>query len=385
MEKKISQSDATDFIKRLVELGGLYKVNTDNLIVGKRDNQPIQIHTSKTKSQPCMILHDKMQMGEHTVLNPFVETLTKSPERDWFFQSKSILLGTVVKRLMVAVIETAISGKETEYEKIPLISPFLKQIDEKMLEEVNTLPAADMLFIEFNKKARTATLLTCMYDSDYVAKFGKIRKKTWEVVRGLLEAFLECDALSETYTHKSTIIGLQEADAVLHVLIKAYMSLDQYIKLMLNEDPDVAALVQHLENLEKYYKICAWCVTSSSAQDEEVVTPPWPTAPNLIPTQPLPQAMPVMPVDNMPMLVPSASLPSAGHAPLPIMGTMPPAVGMPMPYSPPAYQPAMHSYPYAPTTYYGGRSYAPPSVPMNSGLPWGAVGGLLPGVAYTSY
>lgn len=272
MEATIKRDNLFDFLKLLIELGGVYRVNDDFFIVQTDDDEPVRIVVGK-KAMPIMVYHENMKTGDHLVLNPFVETLGAAPERQWFFTTQSVILGWTLKRMAEKLIE-AVNGKvEEDYKTLELISPYLALIDTKTAKELEPIVGNNWLRLNYFKKTKTIEVCSDLLDEEYVKSFGtKIRKKTWELIQGLLEVFLQTDDLS-AFGYKATIIGMQEADATFHSTAKIAAAIDGYVKLLLKTDMHVAEFMQHLQYLETYHKLSAWFVAPT------IVEPKIPTAP----------------------------------------------------------------------------------------------------------
>jgi hypothetical protein len=260
----------TEFLRLLVEWGGVYKVRDDMMIVTAEDDMPVLV-TIGNNQLPLMLFSDNMKAGKHTFFNPLVETLGHSSERTWFMQSRMLILGVMIKRMMQLIVSKCLSDDEDlPYDLIEAVSPYRKRVDAKLEEEIGKIEPLHMLRIIYNKPKRTAQAQTDIFDEEYIESL-KIRKKSVEVIQDMLVTFLGTEEVHETYVHKATIVSMPETDAFLHVLLMLSQTIGNYAKVLLNRDLRVVEFEQHMEHLEEYRKMCAWAVTSTVQHDRAAV------------------------------------------------------------------------------------------------------------------
>lgn len=372
MNETINQDCVFEFIKLLVETGGIYKVNDDKMVVLASSGAPHTIVSNK-KTLPLMVFHNRIPIGDHVVLNPLKDSIGVCPERVWFFNFIKNLPGGLLQRIIFQVVrdlvESDTSKKDTvNYTQLSMLAPFATKVDKKMLDEIGLLGPDIFLEIFYSKKTKTAQLQSRLWDDEATEEYGnKIRKKTWTVLRDMTAEFMRTAEISEAYQYKATIIGSQEADAVLHVFLQILQVLQEPAQAILGMDLHAAELTQHMEHLEKYYKLCSWftSTTSKSAPETTIAKAPWE---NLVPTPKVPsgaiingpiEAQPIVNTDRAVVPQPAASsipqVPTSGTSGVPMSGrtaadlppptVVPPAAAMPMGMIP------------------GGIAYASPAVP----------------------
>jgi hypothetical protein len=281
-----------EFFKLLIEFGGVHYVNDDKFVCNVIDDKPVLININN-KGTPLMVFHNNMVAGEYTIFNPLVEPLGPSSERAWFFQRNSLIIGNMVKALIRKAAELAQSSEKC-YDKLDLIQPYFSAMDKKFLAEVDKLKPSDIMRIFYHKKRKVAQLQTELFEDDHFKGVSKtFRKRSRDAIRGLIGEFMGTDEISKVYKYKATHIGMQEADASIHVLVKAGEALHQYVSLLLDKDLHVPELMLHLESLEKYHKQCIWFANANTRKEDEA-----------IPSNPAPWDSPL----------PSKSLPGMGSS-----------------------------------------------------------------------
>lgn len=282
METVLTDLDVFNFLKDLVEVGGFYKVDESGFVYCVSSGEKLAI-MANGKPLPVRLYGEKKDAGEWVILNPFHENTDTSTERDWFYQSRSVALFTIIKMMMIQiakdVVDTSNETHHIDYKKLELVSPYLDMIDKKTLKELDEIKISDIGFIHYNKRERTAHVQCNVLNDEFRAEFGnKVRKKTWEVVTGLLTVFLQSESPEITHSHKSTIIGIQEGDAFLHVFGKVLESIHQYANLILCIEMDVCPILINIDRLEKFHKVAHWFATpnkQSAKIVKPVAAPPW--------------------------------------------------------------------------------------------------------------
>jgi len=344
MEQIINQDSVYAFLKLVTEFGGAYYVDMNQIILTTSDNSPIGVAVGK-KTLPVALFKDGMKVGNYVVLNPLVETLGKAPEREWFFQSRQLLIGGMLKQLFTRIVEIAIDkGKDTDYEKLDLVTAFYDKLDEKMLKEIDRIKVMEWAYIFYDKATHTAQLQSDIFNTQLQESLGnKIRKQSWEVFRGLMALIFGTDDIEAKFTFTSANVAIPKADAIFHIMSMAANRLNPHVKKILNVDLHPQVLASHLEHLEKYQKLIAWFATGTSAASVSSEKPavPWGTAPTKTSTGvPLPEGANIGPVGiptngvipgtivpaestpiTAPITVPVASVPvPVGFTPAPLTG-----------------------------------------------------------------
>lgn len=273
---EISQKQISDYIKLLVEFGGVYTVDPEYYIFGP-DKERVQIVHNK-KAVPVKIFNDRMMTGDWVFLNPFNETLTASTERHWFWQSQSIILGYMLKRMLESLVEKLQSDNDDLHiGELELAKQLVGQVDDKTLASLMHLKADDYGVIFFHKKSKTAQFQCRMFETEFRESMkGKLRKKDWSVVTMFLEHVLQTSEPERVYMHTGTIISLMEAEATLNVLTKLTEAVAPYMDAILGVKLPVLEMQQHLSLLDKYHKLTMWHQPATKAKATMLGTKlPW--------------------------------------------------------------------------------------------------------------
>jgi len=255
---EISQKQISDYIKLLVEFGGVYTVDSEFFIHGPKD-EIVQISLNK-KHVPVKIFNDRMMTGDWVFLNPFKETMTVSTERNWFWQSRSLILGYVFKKMLETLVEK-LQAKEDALHigELDLAQQLVTHIDDKTMPALAHLSAEDYGVIFYHKKSKTAQFQCPVLDPVHHETFkSKLRKKDWLVVTTFMETILQTNEPEKVYLGTGTIICAMEAEAILTVLTKLTEAIDPYASAILGMQFPVLDMQQHLALLDKYCKLTMW-------------------------------------------------------------------------------------------------------------------------------
>lgn len=258
-EKKLTIQDASQFVRDLIEVGGVYKVDNTDFIVNTVDGTPATIEIKGTP-RPIMIWSEKAKLGDHVLLNIFGETVNTTEERNWFYTFLSMLPGHILKNMMTAIINAALAKEQDgKYEAIEMISPFVKDIDDKTKNELNLLSARDIGVIVYHKPSKTAQLQSKLFDESFRASIGKkIRAKTWKLFDAMFKTLMNIEseeAMSKDFKISADILGMKQTDAMVRVIIKFAQNVEQYARVLLGQEYKMGNLIEGSKNLEIFFGI----------------------------------------------------------------------------------------------------------------------------------
>lgn len=258
-EKKLTIQDASQFVRDLIEIGGVYKVDSTDFIVNTVDGAPATLEI-KGQPKPIMIWSEKAKLGDHVLLNIFGETVNTTEERNWFYTFLSMVPGHVLKNMMTAIINAALAKDQNgKYEAIEMISPFVKDIDDKTKNELNLLTARDIAVIVYHKPSKTAQLQTKLFDESFRQGIGKkIRTKTWKLFDAMFKALMSIpdeETMSKDFKISANILGMKQTDAMVRVIVKFAENVEQYARVLLGQEYKLGNLIEGCKNLEIFFGI----------------------------------------------------------------------------------------------------------------------------------
>lgn len=281
---QIEQRNITEFLALLVELGGFFSVD-ESLYVhqGEEDGEKVYLEVGETK-RPLMIYTDKISSSDPIVLNPFSELLADSPDRKWFYVTRPVVLTGMIRETMRAVIEAAITIKdkkksdEVPIDLVPYVSKVVDVVDAKLVEELNTITKnfKDFLNIVWRKKTKEAALVCGLYDDDnFMVQFPKIRKKSWDAFRLVLETVLGKKPTEIRATSK--LMSCPRFEAFTKVLGEALEAVDRF-KQLTGIELCMPQYWEHWKNIPLYHEKARWLSQSTAvmpAKEKEEAPKPW--------------------------------------------------------------------------------------------------------------
>ncbi len=304
---EVTPSTLMDFIKLIIECGGVYEVQSDYTVKKRNDNATVMIPNGKT-SRPLMIFHENATINQDVAwLNPFKETLGVSREREWFLNFIAQVGGMFTKAIMLKLISDSVNKHDENYDQFKLMSKINDKVDKTMIEEVEKLSHHVFTSVYYNKREKTAEAQTELFDSELREAFPKFRKKTWEVIETIFIELFGSNDLSE-YKYRAKLLDLPETEAKLTVAIALITAIGPLCRDILQRDLCEVELNQHLELLEGYSKIYAYAnmatetsskqlaMSQQAAPWQQQAVPPYGVAPQQTGyfMQPQPAYQPVM-------------------------------------------------------------------------------------------
>lgn len=338
----------SNFLADLLEIGGLYKVdrNTPDKFIRNQVTGEVERVTSETKSSPLAIYGT--YNSDALIINPFSEGESTSVQATWFFSKMNCclamnILAMVTKLLQLGIAEAPAPKKKTsskttiqdittdstlDLKLVNLLSPVVKDIDEKMLTELKLIskPVSNFFTLYFNKKTGCSEATSILVSEVKKKQFDSksVRSKTWTVLETLLLGILGVkDDLSE-FIYKPKTSTCRVFEGFSHLLVKIYSRLSEYSSLLIGKTFDTCALESHLTYFEKYAKLASWCHSPMVFDDPKntttpltQLTTPMPVPNPMNPMNPM-QPIPVNPMQPMPMMNPMQPtmqpMPMVGYA-----------------------------------------------------------------------
>lgn len=319
MEAFTSQ-DITDFIKMMVEAGGGYIVDDQNVIHKEKTGEVWCIANSENppRNVKLVIYNHNQKDADVIMVNPFVEGLQTSKELQWFYITRNLVISVYLKMLYTRIIEECLKVKanqELDSNIIQLISPYVDMVDDKMYAELETVTAKIHTFcdIYWNVNKRYAELKVSVLSENFRKSFGKkIRQKTWAFLMEVAKNVFGTEDPTSVYQMKSDNHGCAKFEAFSQIFLMVFKAYRPYFILT----PDFKAfdfdvMEKHISMIPLYYHRAKNLVTPTIAttkkKDTTPASPPWKPVPVVAtPVEYIPPAAPtiVTPSVGVPMGVP---------------------------------------------------------------------------------
>ncbi len=298
---EVSQASAFEFLKRIVELTGVYYVDKDKYIRinnGSSDHDGELIYAEDGgKKRPIMLLHENMVRGEYAPLNPFSEVLGRSGSYEWLNTYLSLAPGFIIREILLKIVEICTSKEDTskEYSDIAnhIASEYTKLINAKTADELQNISVKSYARIVFMLKTRTAVLSILSTSGNAKAFRANTLKFIKSAIGTLLgvelaendsEAELkrEDDTVNQMFSKKSVNPMCGKFDATMRTLIAVLATLRPYVQDYLKRDIDTDYFMLELDNLEAYHKMFIWfarALDSNQVKPSTSSVKPWADTP----------------------------------------------------------------------------------------------------------
>ena len=263
---QINQESIQQFIRLLIECGGVYTVNEENhTIINTITGQQIGVTLAKS-SRPLAVWYEGAPSGAEVVwLNPFKENIGHSPAREWFYKMLGFTVGNITKNIILKVVHDCKEMADDNYNEFPLMNKVRACVDDKSYDEINQIPPISFLSISYNRTKKEAIAQTSLFSSEIQTAYPKIRVKTWQAIRGVFNEMLGDEQLAD-FKYTSKILDIPETEAKLHIFVAIVESLDPYSNDILNIDLHSAELREHLDFLPGYAKLYEWAVVNMTTE-----------------------------------------------------------------------------------------------------------------------
>lgn len=304
-----STAQIQDLLKQFVELSGLAYADDDGYVrirAEEGEDQYIELPVGPNKDPKHLVLYaDSIKNPrEVVVLNPFTESTTLTPDREWFFGSllnNTLSLNSMwlFRVLLSTALERKPKGKETtkkggkskgktakaaapvseSIEDIQLISPILNLVtDAKMLEEFDSVSSnikdGEFLNIYYNRREMTVRMHCALLNPDIEKAYPSVRKTTWTNWRKIIEVVY--GDLGKNYTIRAEIIGCPQLDATLKCWHTLFTKTGEYYKLV-GIDVDLDRLKFHIDNLQIYHSKAKWLTQLAISSKAPAMAEPKPS------------------------------------------------------------------------------------------------------------
>lgn len=304
MQTEINKDTLLDFEKKLIEMGGVYKVNDDRTISSiSNNNELVTVMDGKTKKPVVFFYSGALVNNDHYLFNPFKESLGNNAARNWFYGALNSIIGLTLKSLIIRTVRDTVAKVDDNYKQFPVMSRIVDKVDQTMIDEIDKIRSLDFILVFYNRTSKTAEAQCAVLTDEFRSQHSKFRKKTWDVIEILIEAFLGTLNISDEYQYTATIMSVPETDAKLHVMLGLVRSLNPWARDITGLELHSAELDEHLEALEGYAKLYAWLSQNATPVAAEQSVAPW--------NQGVPSYAPVsapIPVSAPTMLIPTSSV-----------------------------------------------------------------------------
>lgn len=294
MEVNFGSQDVYNFLKLLIEIGGVHYVDESHCIYRTDDRTPVGVKLGSGKNDKKMIalFKENERPPQNAVyLNPFVELIGKHPELDLFMTIIAIIPGCMALHTMIKMAELLRSKKkDAEFKTADLLAKYVDKVDDKFINEIQKIRPIDAGAIAYDSTRYTAQLQCLFWTDEWLEKMkSKLRKSTIKTVQEMATDLYGTDT-PHSIVHQGTLPPCKRFDAIVHVLVETLSRMQKFTEPLTGMKLHVDELKMHLERLPAYHKAMQWLATTTASSDKVNQTdlakivankdaPPWSTNP----------------------------------------------------------------------------------------------------------
>lgn len=291
--KSFTSNDITNFLKQIIEIGGVYKVDDKAMVLFQESGEPAMLQNAQGTPTPLSVFYADQVTPGTIIINPFAEGVAASREIEWFYLGRSQTISQVLVRIMHRMLVLTLpENADTEEIKalsatqVALLSPLADKSDKKMLEELAIIGKDSLPFFNLHYVARKATVYARagIFEEATRKEFPKIRKKTWPILMELAKAILGTDDLKSEYVAVSTQAGCGRLYAYCQVFAKLIKQLMPYWDFAMLPVPDLEQLIRHVSMIPLYYTRAKNVITPILTEQKSAAstgTTPWSAMPTM--------------------------------------------------------------------------------------------------------
>jgi len=306
---EFSDSDISNFLTELIELGGSNEVdrNSEKFIrLVNKDGTTGDVCEIPSGNRTKKLAIYGSQAKDAVIVNPFADG-ELGDQNNWFYRTRNMLIGGLVAKLILHILETAsVDNKDTENtngsELIKYIGKYAACIDDKMVTEFKKIAKIDkdndgnkldeFMKLYYNKRKKICSVRCCLFDESTKGSYVGIRKSTWEPLQQIVLKLLNTSDL-KTFNETSSSSAIPTFESFVRVFLNVFDALKDPLKLI-DIYVDTTAIRAHLPRLELYYNKAKWCTSCTNFQPKQTSSSsvmPWDYKP--VPQSPLTSVQPL--------------------------------------------------------------------------------------------
>lgn len=277
---KITHDDVKDFTKFLIEAGNVYAVDENLWITTKLSNEKVKIKDKGDKELPIKIYHTNRENGEYHVLNPFKETTASNKAADWFYHTIEMRMAYTLSSILKEIIELSISKEDAAQAKmvqlLTVIDVSRLIAEESMIEQLDMIQPKELISVFYHSRQKQGQVQSDINDPDVIAKYKKIKKKTWTFISDAFWSIFGCapSEIHKLLSYTATTIPAPHSETLITLMFRYFKILEPICKILDISCPDIEQFSSHLVYIEKYQRLVTFDDTLVNRPVKEI-TPPW--------------------------------------------------------------------------------------------------------------
>lgn len=347
MQIQFSDDDVREFLRDVVQLGGVHSVDDyPNCYIryahmDDGDDNKVYLNTISNETKPLVIFNSLATDG--ILINPFAEGVGKDSDTGaratWFYYSRNLILAQKIVGIVRYVIQAGIEANskpkpttkkgskkivenETNLIAIKYLEGVVDKVNEDTLKDFDKISSNAMEFftVFYNKKTRITDIACTPFKEVRTSKLKVNHPKDfWDIIRTIVLHVLHSDDIGE-FAYQAEIVPIPMFESFLQVMMAIYERIQEGLSLV--ESPEAiqedAARIERIRAVLDESKLEGFYFKARYARDANASTAtstmPARTASGTVPayrpgTVPavstVPRPIPRVPVQNVVPVQPS--------------------------------------------------------------------------------
>lgn len=291
-----TDSDISEFLSELIELGGVHFVDRDsNKLIRDPDGNT---YTLNNGDRVVDLAVYGSVARDVAIVNPFADGGMNNEQSLWFYSSRNEVLSGLLAKAVMTVIEiiakanktgsTEKKGKKGKSEDTTdaiaraagtYASSCALLINENMVDEFRLISSDWKNFakIYYNKSKRRAEFKCSLFselEKRTLVESKKVKAKDWEPIQSIVLKVLGVEDVGQLVTD-AKIHDMPAFDSICRLYVEVLGRLSKPLKTLANIDLDTSKVEGQLGNLEAYYQKAKWCVAPTFNNNSNAQQTPW--------------------------------------------------------------------------------------------------------------
>ena len=271
--KTATLQDASDFLRYVLELFGVFTVDDDLRVVEVMTGVPVELAVHGEKKF-LKIVHPELKVGDNDfiILNPYQDLRTGNRiDQAWFFETQVRQLNIFAHIALKRAAQSILDGESCGTDMIPIFSDVAEKIKPDFItlmdDYVNPNEAPFFDFI-YSHKERRIRLKTDILDPEWRAGHGKTvaKKGQWKIIDQVVRNMFgdieieDWNVVTKSQLVPRTVCTFRAIYEMIKLLQRPLLYLDRM--------PDLEMFKENLNNIPDFYSVTRIQSTNNPPAEE---------------------------------------------------------------------------------------------------------------------
>lgn len=260
--------EVTECLRFFVDTFVGYTTDEDNYVT-TRDTTRITLRENGDEKE-LILYQEQIKDTNAMILNPFAEGLGDVISTNWFYRTNQKVMSNKIIVAMKSVMQMCLADKTKKTKDnepyplwlVDLMSVVVNDVDEKLIEEFDTITKDDLAFVNIVYAPRQimAYLRCGLFENDrgtpWRDKFTKIRKKSWTVFETLFNKLLKTEGGDlRKFDYKETELGCVKFSSIMNTTFRIYSEINDILDYKnIETSVNLGEFRKHLNMFPAYFQ-----------------------------------------------------------------------------------------------------------------------------------